>query len=201
MNAPSHERSLDQSLKELLGLPWPCHLSTGTVMLNPITLAGLPDLIELLSLSSAMPEDDESIEDRLEVALALVALMSGLDPADIAALSDSDFAFLEAACRAANPSIFGDASLPRARAKGAAGRQGLRSIETSVALLVERGHRLEDIKGYTLAQIERLSLAHARLAAEQRINDLVIARAAAASEKGYKATSQSLQQALARLGG
>lgn len=201
MNAPAHERSLDQSLKELLGLPWPCHLSTGTVMLSPITLAGLPDLIELLNLNTAISDDGESTDDRLEVALALVALMSGLDPADIAALSDSDFTFLEAACRAANPSIFGDAVAPRARGTGAAGRHGLRSIETSVALLVERGHRLEDIKRYTLAQIEQLSLAHARLAAEQRINDLMIARAAAASEKGYKSIAQSLQQALARLGG
>ena len=191
--------ALSVILNELLGLPLPCHLSTGTVTLHPLTLEQLPDLVTLLCLNEELMADGDSIEDQREIAGAVVSLMSGLSPDEIMSLSASDFERLDAACRKANPSLFRTQDGAQQRRRGPTSRN-LRSLETSIATLIECGHQIEDVKRYTLAQIERLSLAHARLAAERRINDLAIARAARASEKGYRSVSQSLQQSLMRLG-
>lgn len=128
---------------------------------------------------------------------ALLATLCGRPAAWLVTLDDDEFDRLCSAMWHANRVLFDD---------GAAGRRGPRgagrrvSWATAVAQLVEAGHRLADVRGYTLAQVEQLAAAHARLAADRRLDDIAIARAAQADQKSYRRIVAQLEQGRARLG-
>ena len=54
-----------------------------------------------------------------------------------------------------------------------------------VADLVSAGHRLADIKGYSLDQIALFARAHTALSRRRLRDELIVARGAQAPEKGF----------------
>lgn len=63
-----------------------------------------------------------------------------------------------------------------------------------MARLIESGHRLEDLKGYTLAQVNLLLGAHQNLAQMRLHDELIIARAAQATPEGFRSVEASLKE-------
>lgn len=188
MQATMPRKGLRTELEELLGTPHQVELSVGAVTVTPLKFGDLPELLACL--------DAQQEESGGAAFSRLLELSTGLQADFIASLGEEDLIALMAASKAANPSIYREAPASARMPSGARAKGG---ILDSVALLIESGHTLEDIKGYTLSQIECLGLAHARLEAERRINDLCLARAAQADGKGFKNTVARLEQSLKRL--
>lgn len=162
----------------------------------------LGELPEFLRLYAAKPAD--GTPDHAPAALAwldgivgVLARLSGMSPHWIGALADDDQDALFAAMWQANRILFDPAAGVRT---GPRSKADAISWATAAALLVEAGHRAEDIERYTLAQIEQYSAAHARLAADRRLEALSIARGAQADAKGFKQFMRALEQTRAKLG-
>lgn len=159
----------------------------------------LGELAEFLRLYDSRPAADAA-SGAPEVAAwehAIIGVLSRLcgEPLEwIEALPDAGLDALFAAMRQANRILFD--------ARGRSGPRGAEKISwaTAAAVLVEAGHRPADIERYTLVQIEHYMAAHARLDADRRILALSIARAAAATEKGYRSFMRALESARAKLG-
>ena len=190
MQATIPSKSLRTELEELLGAPYRVTLSGGEVCVTPMRFGDLPELLRCLDAWQREPATADG-------DLHLLELTTGLEADFLKTLNDADLEALLAASKAVNPTLYREeAGAVLTRRPSAPG-----GIETAVALLIEAGHTLAAVEGYTLAQIDRLSLAHARLAAERRIDELMIARAAQADSKGFKHAVASLQRSLGKLGG
>ena len=162
----------------------------------------LGELAEFMRLYAAKPADDAAMDSPAAAAWSadIVAMLSRLsgEPEDwLFALADEELDQLFGAMWQANRILF---------EPGAGVRQGPRgareqfSWATAAALLIEAGHRHDQIERYTLAQIEQYRAAHVRLAADRRLEALSLARAAQADQKGYRNVLRTLEQARARLG-
>lgn len=183
-------KSLRTELEELLGAPYRVTLSGGEVAVTPLKFGDLPELLRCLDAWHSEPPTADG-------DLHLLELTTGLQAGFLKTLTDADLEALLEASKAVNPTLYREGTgAALARRPSAPG-----GIETAVALLIESGHTLKAVEGYTLAQIDRLSLAHARLAAERRIDELMITRAAQADSKGFKHAVASLQRSLAKMGG
>lgn len=190
MQATLPPKSLRAELEELLGAPHLVALSVGEVRVTPLKFGDLPELLRCLDAWHSEPPTPEG-------DLRLLALTTGCEADFLTTLSDADLEALLTASKTVNPSLYREGpGAALARRPSAPG-----GVDAAVCLLIESGHTLAAVKDYTLAQIERLSLAHARLAAERRIDELMIARAAQADGKGFKHTVASLQREVAKLGG
>lgn len=160
----------------------------------------LDELPAFLRLYARQPADDAALDaiDGDAWATDFVALMAPLcdrTPEWLWALPEPDIERVMDATRRANRILF-DAPALRHGPRNSRGA----SWANAVAQLVECGHALEAVRRYTLAQIEMLCAAHARLAADRRIDELAIARAAQADMKGYKRALAALEKARATLG-
>ena len=117
---------------------------------------------------------------------ALLEMLAGLcerTPQWLAGLHEAELQAVFEAMKAASRVLFEGAP----RAAGAADpREPAASWAHAVALLVECGHALAAIRHYTVGQVERLLAAHAALAADRRMDDLCLARAAQADAEGFK---------------
>lgn len=182
-----------------------------TVGGKPVAIGGRPvevrgvrlgELAEFLRLYADKPADGVA-DDAPEVAawnarvLRVLSQLSGEPEAWLAALDDEQLDALFAAMWQANRVLFDPGAGVRHGPRGA--RDHI-SWATAAAALIEAGHRHEDVARYTLLQIEQYMAAHARLAADRRVDALSIARAARAEAKGFRQFLRSLEQARARLG-
>lgn len=140
-------------------------------------------------------EDPDAVRDWAADLLAMLARLCDRPLDWLQQRADDELEALFAAMRRANAVLFE----PQPARHGPRGNRG-HSWATAAAWLVECGHSLHQVRGYTLGQIEQLTAAHARLAADRRIDELSIARAAQAPQKGYRAALKSLEKARAQLG-
>lgn len=152
------------------------------------------ELAELLRLTGgAEGSTDGDIEAGWQgPMLDLLGRLCGRDPDWLASLAEDEAERLFAAAEEANGALWRDAT---SRARYAAGDNRPVSWATAVARLVEAGHRLDDVARYTPAQVDVLLQGHARLRAEQRIDELSIARAAQATDKGFRGAMDALKRA------
>lgn len=162
----------------------------------------LGELAGFLRLYAAKPADDAPMESPAAVAWSadIVAMLSRLcgEPEDwLFALADEELDQLFGAMWQANRILFEPGAGVRQGPRGA--REQI-SWATAAALLIEAGHRHDEVERYTLAQIEQYMAAHARLAADRRLEALSIARAAQADQKGYRSVLRAMESARARLG-
>lgn len=162
----------------------------------------LGELAEFLRLYADKPADGVA-DDAPEVAawnarvLRVLSQLSGEPEAWLAALDDEQLDALFAAMWQANRVLFEPGAGVR---KGPRGAREQISWTTAAALLVEAGHRHDDVERYTLVQIEQYMAAHARLAADRRLEALSLARAAQADQKGYRNVLRAMESARERLG-
>ncbi len=177
----------------------PEHLTIGgrAVVVRGVTMAELPAFLRLYARMPADGADPESAEFVVWTAdlCELLAQLSEQDIGWVNGLSEDAIGELFGAMRRANRILFESAPLRR----GPRSRRKL-SWATAVAGLVESGHSLDAIRGYTLAQVEQLTAAHARISADRAIDALSIARAAQADNKGYRRALQSIEKARTELG-
>lgn len=164
----------------------------------------LGELAAFLRLYADKP-DDELAQDAPAVqawllgVVGMLAQLSGEPESWLLDLTDAELDALFGAMWAANRVLFDDAI-------GGIGRRGPRTARdqiswaTAAALLVEAGHSHDAVAGYTLTQIEQYVAAHARLAADRRIDALSIARAAQSDGKAYRNILRTLESGRAKLG-
>lgn len=162
----------------------------------------LGELAGFLRLYAAKPADDAAMDSPAAAAWSadIVTMLARLcgEPADwLFALADEELDQLFAAMWQANRILFEPGAGVRQGPRGA--REQI-SWATAAALLIEAGHRHDEVERYTLAQIEQYMAAHARLAADRRLEALSIARAAQADQKGYRNVLRAMESARARLG-
>lgn len=162
----------------------------------------LGELAEFLRIYADKPAEGTP-DDAPEVAawaariLCVLSRLSGEDQAWVAGLPEAELDALFGAMWQANRVLFEAGAGVRHGPRGA--REHI-SWATAAAVLIEAGHRPEDIERYSLAQVEQYMAAHARLAADRRVEALSIARAAQADAKGFRQFLRSLELARARLG-
>lgn len=182
----------------------PEHASVGgeRVSVRGVRLAELPAFLRLYDSRPPQPEGAASAP---EAEAALVAWQADLidmlgrlcdRPMEwLTGLPDTDLVELFGAMRRANSILFD----PVPARHGPRNGKG-QSWATAAAWLIECGHSLEAVGRYTLAQIELLTAAHARLAADRSLDALSIARAAQADRKGYSQALAALKRARTQLG-
>lgn len=196
MNASNPPSDVAQVIDEMFGAPHVAQLTIGPVSIAPVTLGELPALLALLSHQER--QDSGSPEEQ-EACARVMEFVSRQSRAFIATLSPEDQVTLLDVAYQANPTLFRKPS-PGGRTRRGSSSSAANGLQESIALLLECGHSLAAIAGYTLAQIERLTLLHSRLAAERNINSLVVARAAQAETNGYKNFAAALKRARTMLG-
>lgn len=153
-----------------------------------VRLEELPQVLRIAHAPDGTPLADAGM-------LELFGRLCGRPVEWLATLGEADADTLFAAVQSANRALYqvGEAA-PRV---AAGGRQA--GWSAAVARLVECGHPLAAIRKYTLDQVDRLLQAHACNAADARLDDLSIARAAQADRQGYKRVVEALQRARASL--
>lgn len=179
------ERDPYQELADILGLPYDVSLAGGPKSIKPLVLRDVPVFMRWHARSNFSGSDLSPEE--VEANGWVIRLLVGRSAEWLNSLSDADLAAVLDAAILANATLFkqrDDDKPGLAAVLGAAEQQ--KALRVAVAQLVEAGHRLHDIAGYTLRQIDLLSRAHARLAAERQISALVAARAGAGSAKVFK---------------
>lgn len=170
------------------------------VRVRGVAMGELAQFLRLYERSHAGAEQDGA-EQLAETAgwlaemQAMAATLSGWPLEWIEALDDEGLAQMFDAMGRANRVLF-DSGRPRSGPRN----EKTYTWATAVAQLVECGHALEAVRGYSVGQVEQLMMAHARLAAERRIDELTIARAAQADTKGFKNAVSALEKARTALG-
>ncbi|WP_068634718.1 hypothetical protein [Thauera butanivorans] len=177
----------------------PVHVTVGgrCVAVRGVWLGELAEFLRLYQSNPGDNADQVEPEDArvwMGSVTAMLARLCGERAEWIDTLPEADLDALFGAMWEANRILF-----------DARGRSGPRSGEkiswaTAAAVLVEAGHRPADIERYTLVQVEHYMAAHARLEADRKISALSIARAARASEKGYRSFARALESARTKLG-
>lgn len=167
----------------------------------------LSELGGLLRLYADKPDDALSldapaVQSWLGRIVAMLSRLSGEPESWLRELPDDDLELLFRAMWEANRVLFDDAidGISRAARRGPRTARDQISWATAAAALVEAGHGHDAVAGYTLTQIEQYIAAHARLAADRRIDALSIARAARADGKSYRNVLRALEIARAKLG-
>lgn len=178
-----------------------------TVAGRPVEVRGvwLCELPEFLRLYARKPADDAPDADLATHAwtMDVIGVLSQLcgQPVEwISTLDEADQEAIFDAMWRANRVLFQPGSGLRTGPRSGQHSGDSISWATAAALLIEAGHRAEDIERYTLAQIEQYMAAHARLAADRRLAALSIARAAQADAKGFRQFTRSLEAARTKLG-
>ena len=192
-------RHVADELDALFAAPVRVTIGGEHVAVRGVWLCELPELLRLYAAkpNDDAPEDGAAAQTWLAGIVAVLARLSGKTVAWVTALSDDDQEALFAAMWQANSNLFAPASGPRTSARGKGSEI---SWATAAAALVEAGHRAEDVGRYTLAQVEQYMAAHARLAADRRLDALSVARAAQADGKGFKQFMRAIEQARTKLG-
>ncbi len=170
------------------------------VHVRGVAMGELAQFLRLYERSQAGAEPDSAEEEAdaaawLAEMQAMAAALSGWPLEWVEALDDEGLAQMFDAMGRANRVLF-DTGRPRSGPRSATAH----TWATAGAHLVECGHALEALRGYTVGQVEQLMMAHARLAAERRIDELTIARAAQADTKGFKNAVAALEKARTAMG-
>lgn len=160
------------------------------VMARGVRLDELPAFLRLYARQQVAGALEETAG--WEEMLALFAKLCDRPVEWLVALEEGELGRIFAAVEAANSGLIGAGGL-RAGLQAGGGKPLPWAV--AVAQLVERGHALEAVRGYTLGQVERLLQAHARLSADTRLDELTLARAAQADRKGFKGAVEALEHA------
>lgn len=188
MTVPDPANELD----DVLGAPVWVHAGGERVAVRGVWICELPDFLrlhatqpdEVLLARAAFDADAARALDGH--AMQMLALLAGLcdrTPEWLAALDDADLEKVFAAMKQANRVLFEGAAAPSHVGRD---REVAASWARAVALLVECGHALDAVRRYTVGQVERLLAAHAALAADRRLDELCLARAAQADAEGFR---------------
>ncbi len=184
---------MGQTLEGLFGEPYPVHLNGVLEWIAPITIDRLLAMRRVRAMLAAEAPRSDDTAVRQVADIQLLALASGLAAAKIEALSDDNLARLREEIERINAPVFGHGTAPNGDpSEDADPADSL----TAIAMLVESGHSLAAVRGYTLAQVRLFAQCHARLAAERSINELCIARASQADSKVYQGFAERLETLL-----
>lgn len=179
-------------LDDVLGAPVCVHAGGERLAVRGVWMCELP---AFLRLHANQPDEALQARAALDVdaaramdghAMEMLALLAGLCGRShewLAALDDADLERVFAAIKQANRVLFDGATEP---AHSGRDREAAASWARAVALLVECGHALDAVRRYTVGQVERLLAAHAALAADRRLDELCLARAAQADAEGFR---------------
>ncbi len=188
-------------IDSLFAAPVPVTVGGEALLVRGVVLEELPRFLRLYAHQQHGEADPAAALDNAALAawaadfVQLTALLCGRPAEWVLELGEDDTACLLDAMKRANRILF-DTPTTRHGPRNARGA----SWANAVAMLVEAGHALEAVRRYTLAQIEMLCAAHARLAADRRLDDLSIARASQADHKGYRRALAALEKARTTLG-
>lgn len=186
-------------LAALFGARHQVCLSVGTIEIEPMTLRRFPTFMQWYARADFSGEE---IGPEAEEANARVfEMLTGCSHDWLSALPEDDLKQVVMHVFEANPTLFkkNGAEGGPASIGGIDVREQEKALCVAVAQLIEAGHRLRDIEGYTLHQFEILSRAHARLAAERQINSLVAARGGQVEVKSFQQIIGQLQKDIASL--
>ena len=184
-------------LDVLFAAPVPVTAGGEQLYVRGVVLEELPAFLRLY----ARQQDGDAEPDAAAAAswaadfVRLASTLCGRSAEWVLELGDDDTERLLAAMKRANRILF-DAPALRHGPRNSRGA----SWANAVAQLVECGHALEAVRRYTLAQVEMLCAAHARLSADRRIDELTLARGAQADNKGYRRALAALETARKTLG-
>lgn len=169
------------------------------VFIKPLTLGNLPAFLAAYSRSD-IPDNAEEADVVPGASIRAIEILTGRDSEWLQSLSEQSMERVMRTVVDANPTLFGAEEpgrlmhIPRGRIE-----ENSRALQLSIAQLVEAGHSLSCIQGYTLKQVDVLCRAHARLAAERQINAMVAARAGQAVDRDFKEVVGSLKAHIDKL--
>lgn len=170
----------------VLGLPAMVMVAGEAVRVSGVLFADLPQLAEEAAAAGATGGEDT-------LFLSVLNRSVKRSPDWWAGLAEAEFdAVMEAFYRVNSP-LFETAQ------PAAAGRAETASWVDVVARLVQAGHSIAAIKGYTLLQMDVLSKALDRVDADQALDALSIARTAQADDKSYRKVLADMRRVRAKL--
>lgn len=187
-----------QSLCELFGAAFEVRLSRETVLIKPLVMRDLPAFLRWYEKCDFSAERD-LVADAAEANIRVLEMLSGRPFEWFDELGEEDARLLVQAVLALNKALFEKSDAPRGASLQQAQSDGGKALQLAVAQLVEAGHRLEDIQGYTLDQVDILCRAHARLAADRQVNALVASRGGQVDAESFKRIVAELNKSVAAL--
>lgn len=186
----------EYELCDVLGMPRVVRIEGVSYEILPITVEELPEFrrnMATVQAASVTPDDLEAkrLGDNASCRVIELVTRQSFDVFESLPVSVRD-ALLDAGYRA-NWVLFGNGRLHgEVSQKGRS--TGSDEIDVALAVLVEAGHGLDAIKGYTLSQVAVLSRAHAQLAAERQISAMVAARSGQVKSEDFKRMVSDLQR-------
>ncbi|PLX73058.1 MAG: hypothetical protein C0607_14900 [Azoarcus sp.] len=178
---PSESLKTANDLLAIFGACSSVEVEGRQVLIKPLRIGELPGFLQWYDLWRGKGDGPEARDRvRAEAEVRVVEILTGEDRGWLYSLSDADLDRVVGTAFAANPTLFASnekaevvpgqmwTEPPRKRKEG--------SLLVSIALLVEAGHSLSDIKDYTLQQVDILSRCHSKIAADRQINAMAAAR-------------------------
>lgn len=194
----SETMTLHEDLAALFGATYEVQLSSETIHIKPLVLRDLPLFMQWYSRADF--SGGEIGAEAVEANARVLEMLTGFDMGWLNGLPDEDLRKVLEYSTAANPTLFKKGGGEEGAASMSLGvKEQQKALCVSVAQLVEAGHLLGDIQGYTLQQLEILSRAHARLAAERQISLLVAARGGHVEAKSFQQIIGQLKRDIASL--
>lgn len=186
-------------LWELLGLPMVLTIEGVRYEILPITLEEFPYFCQnMKDFQNALdaPDDVELKIVGLEAELKVIEQITRQSVDVFISLDEGVQKALVEAGKRANKVLFDNSSDPKWQTPGTPRRPRIEkdeALDVMLASLVEAGHRLEQIKRYTLTQVAAFSHAHGKLASERQIRAMVASRAAHLKSEDFRRLVSDLQ--------
>lgn len=187
-----------QSLCELFGAAFEVRLSRETLLIKPLVMRDLPAFLRWYEQCDFSAERD-LVAGAAEANIRVLEMLSGRPFDWINQLGEEDLCHLVQAVISINKALFAKSEAPRGASLQQVQSDGGKALQLAVAQLVEAGHLLQDIQGYTLDQVDILCRAHARLAADRQINALVASRGGQVDGESFKRIVAELNKSVAAL--
>ncbi|WP_157659258.1 hypothetical protein, partial [Thauera butanivorans] len=185
-----------QEILALFGAGVDVQLTHEMIRIKPLTMRDLPVFMQWYSRSDFSGEG-EVLPDVAHANARVIEMLTGRSLGWLDALAEDEFRGVVKAAIEANPTLFErvQSAVPRDLRGADIAAQG-NAIQLSIARLVEAGHSLQDIQGYTLQQVDILCRAHARLAEERQINALVASRGGQVDAASFRRLIDQLKRDL-----
>lgn len=187
-----------QALCDLFGAAFEVRLSRETVLVKPLVMRDLPAFLRWYEKCDFSAERD-LVSGEAEANIRVLEMLSGQPFEWINSLEQDDLCTLVKAVVALNKALFEKSDATRGASLQQVQSDGGKALQLAVAQLVEAGHRLQDVQGYTLDQVDILCRAHARLAADRQINALVASRGGQVDAESFKKIVAELNKSVAAL--